>query len=50
MTTKARQLIDELSDLQTTLHQKDFLLTWNQTDADLKAALLSTEQGRFARD
>jgi knotted carbamoyltransferase YgeW len=43
MPTKARQLINELSDLQTTLYQKDFLLTWNQTDADLRAILLATE-------
>ena len=43
MTERIRQLVDELSQLETTLHQQDFLLTWNQTHADLRAALLATE-------
>ena len=43
MTTQIRDLISKLSGLDTTLYQKDFLLTWNQTDADLRAALLATE-------
>jgi knotted carbamoyltransferase YgeW len=43
MTTRIRELNSELSQHETTLYQKDFLLTWNQTDADLRAALLATE-------
>ena len=38
-----RPLIDKLAGLETGLHQKDFLLTWNQTDQDLRAVLLATE-------
>ena len=43
MTERIHHLVDQLAQLQTTLHQKDFLLTWNQTEADLKAAQLATE-------
>ena len=38
-----RGLIDRLGELRTGLFQKDFLLTWRQTDADLHAVLLAAE-------
>lgn len=37
------KLIDRLADLETGLFQKDFLLSWRQSDADLRAVLLATE-------
>ncbi len=43
MKERIRTLIDQLADTPTGLYQKDFLLTWNQTDADLRAVLLATE-------
>ncbi len=43
MKEQVRPLIDRLAGLQTGLFQKDFLLTWNQTDQDLLAVLLATE-------
>jgi ornithine carbamoyltransferase len=36
-------LIAELGELETTLHQKDFLLTWLESDAHLRAVLLAAE-------
>ncbi len=36
-------LIAELGELKTTLHQKDFLLTWLESDAHLRAVLLAAE-------
>ncbi len=36
-------LIDQLAGIETGLYQKDFLLTWNQTEQDLRAVLLATE-------
>jgi knotted carbamoyltransferase YgeW len=38
-----KRLIDELAGVRTGLHQKDFLLTWKQTDDDLRAVLLVVE-------
>lgn len=38
-----RTLIEQLKGLRTNLHQRDFLLTWNQSEADLKAVLLAAE-------
>jgi knotted carbamoyltransferase YgeW len=38
-----RALIDQLKGLRYNLHQRDFLLTWEQSEADLKAVLLATE-------
>lgn len=37
------KLIEQLGTLQTSLYQKDFLLTWRQTDSELKAVLLAAE-------
>jgi knotted carbamoyltransferase YgeW len=38
-----RPLIERMSDLGNTLFNKDFLLTWNHTDAELEAIILATE-------
>jgi knotted carbamoyltransferase YgeW len=38
-----KQLIAALGEARTTLYQKDFLLTWKQTEGDLKAVLLAAE-------
>jgi knotted carbamoyltransferase YgeW len=38
-----KKLIDQLAGLKTALHQKDFLLTWERTDDELKATLLAAE-------
>ena len=38
-----RGLLDHLGALKTGLYQKDFLLTWKQSDADLRAVLLAAE-------
>jgi knotted carbamoyltransferase YgeW len=38
-----RSLIAQLGDLKTGLYQKDFLLTWNQSDHDLRAVLYAAE-------
>jgi len=43
MSDLAAKLVGELGDLSTTLYQKDFLLTWLQSDADLKAVLTAAE-------
>jgi knotted carbamoyltransferase YgeW len=37
------KLVAQLSELKTSLYQKDFLLTWRQSEADLKAVLLAAE-------
>jgi knotted carbamoyltransferase YgeW len=42
-TAKIRDLISLLGETRTGLYQKDFLLTWNQTDSDLRAVLLAAE-------
>jgi knotted carbamoyltransferase YgeW len=36
---KLKKRIEQLSELKTKLHQKDFLLTWEKTDSDLMAIL-----------
>ena len=36
-------LIERLERVSTNLHQRDLLLTWEQSEADLKAVLLATE-------
>ncbi len=36
-------LIDQLGELDTNLHTQDFLLTWEQSEANLKATLLVAE-------
>jgi knotted carbamoyltransferase YgeW len=41
--TDIKQLIGRLGELETSLHQKDFLLTWRQSESDLKAVLLAAE-------
>jgi len=38
-----KQLIARLGGTKTGLYQKDFLLTWNQSDSDLRAVLLTAE-------
>jgi len=38
-----KQIISRLKELETSLYQKDFLLTWNQSAADLNAVLLTAE-------
>ena len=43
MSDRIRQLIAELGQTDTNLHQQDCLLTWEQSDSDLKALLLATE-------
>jgi knotted carbamoyltransferase YgeW len=43
MTTEIRNLVDALGELETTLYQKDFLLTWSQTEEDLRATLLAAD-------
>jgi knotted carbamoyltransferase YgeW len=40
---KIQKLIALLGEQKTTLFQKDFLLTWRQTDADLRAVILAAE-------
>ena len=40
---RIQKLIAALGEQKTTLFQKDFLLTWRQTDADLRAVLLAAE-------
>jgi knotted carbamoyltransferase YgeW len=42
-TDRICSLIGQLEERQTQLHNKDFLLTWNQSMADLRAALLAAE-------
>ncbi|NCC52922.1 MAG: knotted carbamoyltransferase YgeW [Spartobacteria bacterium] len=43
MTDKIKSLIQQLEATPTDLFQKDFLLTWNQSDNDLKGVLLAVE-------
>ena len=43
MSERIRQLIEDLGRTETHLHHRDCLLTWEQSDADLKALLLATE-------
>ncbi len=43
MTDHIRGLIKQLGGLSTNLHQQDLLLTWEQSEADLRAVLLATE-------
>ncbi len=43
MSEKIRALIDRLAEIETDLPHKEFLLTWEQSDADLEATLLATE-------
>ena len=43
MNEKIRSLIGQLEKIKTNLYQKDFLLTWNQSDDDLKGVMLATE-------
>ena len=39
----ARTLLERLGSLKTGLYNKDFLLTWQQTDADLHAVVLAAQ-------
>lgn len=39
----AHAIIDRLAALRPALHDRDFLLTWQQSDADLRAVLLAAE-------
>jgi knotted carbamoyltransferase YgeW len=41
--TQIRGLISKLGEIHTGLYQKDFLLTWKQSPADLRAVLLAAE-------
>jgi len=43
MSEQTRQLIAELGKLDTHLHHRDCLLTWERSDADLRALLLAAE-------
>jgi knotted carbamoyltransferase YgeW len=43
MSERIRQCIEELGRTETSLCQKDCLLTWEQSDANLEALLLATE-------
>ena len=43
MKNKVRTLINELETVSNNLSRQDCLLTWEQSDADLKAILLATE-------
>ena len=43
MTDQIRGLIKQLGALSTNLHAQDLLLTWKQSEADLRAVLLATE-------
>ncbi len=43
MMDQIRSRIEQLAGIETGLYQKDFLLTWNQTEEDLRAVLLATE-------
>ncbi len=43
MTDHIHTLIERLERVSTNLHQRDLLLTWEQSEADLKAVLLATE-------
>ena len=43
MSERIRQLIEELGQTETNLDRTDCLLTWEQSDSDLKALLLATE-------
>jgi knotted carbamoyltransferase YgeW len=43
MTDKIRGLIKQLGALRTNLNEQDLLLTWKQSEADLRAVLLATE-------
>ena len=43
MSERTRQCIEELGRTETNLFQKDCLLTWEQSDANLEALLLATE-------
>jgi len=42
-TANIRNLIGRLGDIQSALFQKDFLLTWNQSQEDIRAVLLAAE-------
>jgi knotted carbamoyltransferase YgeW len=43
ITDQVRPHIERLKSLKTRLYQKDFLLTWKQSDADLEAVMLVAE-------
>jgi knotted carbamoyltransferase YgeW len=43
MDTATQALIAQLGDTRTTLFEKDFLLTWRESDAHLRAVLLAAE-------
>ena len=43
MTEKIQSLIQSLDRIETTLHGRDPLLTWEQSETDLRALLLTTE-------
>ncbi len=42
-TSNIHTLLERLGSLKTGLYQRDFLLTWLQTDADLRAVVLAAE-------
>lgn len=44
------QIIDELNKLKTNLYGKDFLLTWDKTEDELKQTLLVARALNFLRD
>ena len=43
MREQIRSLIEKLKSLRTNLREQDFLLSWEQSEADLQAVLLATE-------
>ena len=44
------QIIEELIKLKTNLYGKDFLLTWDKTEDELKQTLLVAEALKYLRD
>ncbi|OFZ18701.1 MAG: knotted carbamoyltransferase YgeW [Bdellovibrionales bacterium GWB1_55_8] len=40
---KIQKMLEELSNLKTDMHNKDFLLTWQKTDAEILATLKTAE-------
>lgn len=50
MTDSIRKILDEISNLKSNLHQKDFFLTWEKTDDEIRQILLVAETLRSLRE
>ena len=50
MTTNLKKILNEISGLKSNLHHKDFLLTWEKTDDEIKHILLVGEALKILRD